>query len=102
MPSTPTTASDQLDATGAPPEPAPGGQQDGWLLGVVFVLVALGVVGVAAWLASRRRTGRARDDRSTRNAEVAAVWVDAVRALALVDLRPASSETPLQFARRCP
>lgn len=100
VPSTPTTASDQLDATGAPPEPAPGGQQDGWLLGVVFVLVALGVVGVAAWLASRRRTGRARDDRSTRNAEVAAAWADAVRALALVDLRPASSETPLEFARR--
>ena len=98
-PAAPTSAPDQVAATAEPEEPPTTGG-GGWVLGVVFVVVALALVGALAVLAARRRPGGAVDERTSRNTVVAAAWMDAVRALALIDLRAAPSETPLEFARR--
>lgn len=98
----PTSSPDRLDATAAPDERSRlgDGSTAGWLLGAVFVVVALGLVGLLAVFAARRRQERSVDERTGRNAEIAAAWSDAVRALGLIGLRPAPSETPLEFARR--
>ncbi len=61
-PSAPTTDANQLDATAAP-QAADGSNtdgNDGWLLGLVFVVVAVALVAGLAIVAARRRPGRAR------------------------------------------
>jgi transglutaminase-like putative cysteine protease len=96
----PTSVPSQLDATAAPEAlDADTGSSGGPILVVVLVVLAA-AIGVAVLLLLRRRGGTRGDDRSSRHAEVAAAWHDAVRALALVQLRPAPSETPLEFAHR--
>ncbi len=96
---TPTSTPSQLDATASPDAPEPGSDSGTpplvWVVLGALVLAAV-VLAVLWW----RRSGPAADERSLRHAEVAAAWHDAVRALALVQLRPSPSETPLEFARR--
>lgn len=97
---TPTSTPEELDATAEPPDAAEPAGSGGWLLGALFGVAALVVVGALVAAAARRRPGRGLDERATRDAEVAAAWADAVRALALIELRPTPSDTPLEFARR--
>lgn len=69
----PTSSPDLLDATAAPDERSRlgDGSTAGWLLGAVFVVVALGLVGLLAVFAARRRQERSVDERTGRNAEIA-------------------------------
>lgn len=102
LPTTTAPDPDRLDATAAPDatEETDAGRGIGWTAAVV--LAALVLLGVGIWIVVRRARGRRRPDErgSARSAEVAAAWSDAVRALASVGLRPAASETPLEFSRR--
>jgi transglutaminase-like putative cysteine protease len=96
----PTSVPDGLDATAEPePEVAAASSDTGWLLAVALVLGAAVVVAVLVLL-RRRAPGRDPESRAGRNAVIESAWHDAVRALALVELRPAPSETPVEFAGR--
>lgn len=100
-PTTPTSSPEQIDATGSPEIPdSTTGSTDDWALGVVLVVVTLALVGGSALFAARRRPRRADAPGDVHDAAVAASWADAVRALALIDLRSGASETPVEFARR--
>lgn len=100
-PTTPTTSPDDLRSTDDPDTASDQDEQRSPsttpVLAVLALLAVLGGALGARWWSMRRSTMRHRADQDL---AVADAWADALAALALLGLRAAAGETPLEFARR--